>query len=198
MSAPQTIVIGGHTCINVPMLYVAYLSSITGYWERYNCTSGTKPTKQHGYVSTKDLLQLGTSNLATCMDINLISKNGAMKIHVPPYISPFVPGYQSNRPKTQEGKDARKALKAAWKAMFNKHGSTMGRVTVEVVTGYAARKENVRLVLQDLLGDMGFSGEHHDIVFEETEVSGTTRVDLGTKPPTFFIQERPTQISVPS
>ncbi|KUJ17632.1 uncharacterized protein LY89DRAFT_58486 [Mollisia scopiformis] len=198
-SSPSTIVIGDHTCINVPMLSVAYMNAQTGAWERYQCNNGSKKAlKDTGSVTSVKDRQLATRGLVSCMDINLISSTGVIKTHIPPYMCPTLPGYVGNAP--LPGRKDRiniAAFKIALKTLLSEHREELGRFTVEVVVGYWASPANVVSVLDQLFDVDSCKGTTLSTVNGGTAVSGTTRVDLSEGKPRFFCEEVERVIDVP-
>lgn len=198
-SEPNTIVVGGHTCINVPMLSVAYMNSETGEWDRYRCVHGNKTARRDtGIVKTKANRQLATRGLVSCMDINFISRTGVIKTHIPPYICPTLSCYTGNSPLPgSKDKIDIAAFKIALKALLNTRESELGAFTVEVVVGSWTLPGNVVSVLSELFRVESFKGTSLSKMNGGTAVSGTTRVNLGTSPPTLFCEEVQRFVDVP-
>lgn len=131
VTAPTTTTIAGHSAVLVPMLYAAWMDASTGAWERYECDGGVKkPVKLTGTAATVADRQLATGNLATCMDINLISRTGAIKAHIPPFLCQTLKGYTGNAlPLSDADKLNNAAMKSELKSLLSDHKSKLGKFT---------------------------------------------------------------------
>lgn len=177
------------------MLYAGYMEASTGNYERYQCDSGAKPIKTIGTVRAVADRQMITKELLLCMDINLISKKGVIKTHIPPTVCPALKGYTGREKASSGATQDYVALKAALQALTKAHLANMSPFTAVVVHGpYNAFTETeTKLVLSDLFG-IKFNG----VPFQaEVQAAGgsITRVDLS--PAQLFIDERPAQVAVP-
>src|SRR3569833_1067940 len=189
---PTTITIDGHQVVNVPKLFAAYMDGSTGKWVRYAADQGKNPVKAEGTEATK---MIGTSGLTSCVDVNLISKKGVIKSHIPPYLCPLMPGGDSKKA-TQKQKDEYAALKSGLQKLFKDHKSALGANTkVYVAMGGNAQRVPAVQIVKELFGATSFVGNAIDVL-PVTATHKTTRIDFSTNPPKFYIDGQETPVSV--
>ncbi|KAI9695399.1 MAG: hypothetical protein M1820_008654 [Bogoriella megaspora] len=199
--------INGHKTLYVPMSYVGFMHSATGEWVRYACdeAQGSSCKKQTGTVAAKAERQLGTDSLASCIDVNFISEAGSLKVHVPAHVCPLLPSHvkQPTNPATsQTSHVVYKNMQTVLKAL-SPEIKGLGKFAVEVVLGESGRVENIPEVLADLFGmpekELNVGGIRQ-IKYKAGETkdihSGTTRVDISTKPPKFYMNNQEITIRI--
>jgi hypothetical protein len=188
--------VGSSNCVNVPMLYAAFMDTSTGSYERYQCDSGAMPIRQAGVVTQAAELQMATNELLLCMDINIISTKGVIKTHIPPTVCPALKGYVGTQKPSSGATQDYMALKAALTSLMKAYGASISPFTTVVVQGpyNAFTAAETKLVLSDLFG---INYNSQPLKAESQSDKGSeTRVKLN--PPQLFIDEQPVAISVPS
>ncbi|KAI9661910.1 MAG: hypothetical protein M1821_009150 [Bathelium mastoideum] len=194
----ETRVMDGHTVLNVPMSYIGYMSAETGAWIRYACDAETCQ-KQTGTLANKEDRQMGTNRLATCIDINLISKKGAIKAHVPAHICPLLPGHEAQPSNPRPDADSEKILKNFRDALrqLTTQRRELGEFTVEAVLGPNSRPRNVPEILNHLFQAPSDFGPSHRISTIEVSEDGIATVRLQLIPPALFANGKQHAIEPP-
>lgn len=172
------------------------METATGKYERYQCDSGSMPYHENGTIIAVSNRQMATKELLVCMDINLISRTGVIKAHIPPSVCPAVVGYRGPDAASSGATQDYIALKYALKTLMRSHGAKMGRFVVAVVHGpdKGFTEADTKLILNDI-----FALDFKKIPFQAVSQAangGITRVDLS--PPALFVDGKKANIRIPS
>lgn len=142
--APLTKQISGDGCddregLYVPMMYAGYISSDGKKWRRYQCDANDAKDKCKEEKNGKKLPAMAiTDGLATCVSLSVISRQGVIKTHIPPYICEYLFGGGGNRENDDHLKRQAQLIREANRKLVKKYLPKMGgpdKVTTIAVTG---------------------------------------------------------------
>lgn len=170
------------------------MDATTGKWERYQCDSGAEPIKEEGTVTAIDDRQMATTDLLVCMDVNIISKKGAIKLHIPPSHCSALVGYTGTEKPTKFVTDSMAALTKASKQIMKTHAATMFPFAVEVVHG-AGKGFDAKATVDALNHLFGITFTGVANVAAPSAKGAITRIDLS--PPALFVDGKDSKITVP-
>ncbi|KAI0010552.1 hypothetical protein F4779DRAFT_616520 [Xylariaceae sp. FL0662B] len=189
-AAPITKHIGAHTGLYVPMMYAAYMDASSGNFERYQCDMTSKgPEKETGTLHG-DYKKMLTDSLASCVSITIVTRHGALKTHIPPYLCPAIK-------KESDDKDIKKQLKYLKKALnslYKKHGHDLQEnPTMLVVSGAFSHESEVRTIIDKLFdNELQPLMRKLEVPHEYLGAERSTVIDLTTQPATFYVEGVPT------
>ncbi|KAJ5156471.1 hypothetical protein N7492_009274 [Penicillium capsulatum] len=181
----------------VPFLYAGYISASGTTWKRYQCDARTKKDK-YTVVSEKNgptslPAMMLTDGLATCVSVTVVSRQGAMMAHVPPYVCQILSGEKGADPDPKTKRQA-EIIKDAAKKLRNEYLDKMGVAASR--EKLKARAVQVTKNLFDLpLNYWERIPTDRKVGLKATDRS--TTIDLTKSPPVYFIEDVPLDFSLP-
>jgi hypothetical protein len=183
--------VGGHTFLNMPMLHVGAMLR-NGQYVRYNAGEAGLG-KQTGNAPANHR-KLGDATQTTCSALLLVSRQGVIYAHIPPYLCPWMGKSKPAKPKVKaqeaewkKHKDEWERLTSATKKTFNEYKPHLGNYKAHIIMGHYSRPNEAQQMMNEVFGEKSASGAKIDLDMNVNDLSRLVLVDQTVNPPVIHV-----------
>ena len=149
--------------------------------------------------------KIGDNTQASCVALLLVSREGVIYAHVPPYLCPWMgknkPAKPTNKDKNlearlvadwQKQKDEWTRLQSATRKTFRDYKSKLGKYVAHLIMGQYSKPAEAQQMMNEVFGEGSASGHSIDLDTNANHLSRLVVVDQTVNPPVVHLANQGT------